>query len=62
MMINFIKENKKAFYVYGGMVLIFIVLLMVAVIPQDGTPYNNVALDLGFAQIEGNGVVQLFPK
>jgi len=51
MMINFIKENKKAFYVYGGMVLIFIVLLMVAVIPQDGTPYNKIALDLGFAQI-----------
>ena len=51
MMINFIKENKKAFYVYGGMILIFIVLLMVAVIPQDGTPYSRIALDLGFAQI-----------
>jgi len=24
---------------------------MVAVIPQDGTPYNKIALDLGFAQI-----------
>ena len=51
MMINYIKENKKAFYVYGGMVLIFIVLLMEAVILQDGTPYNKIALDLGFAQI-----------
>jgi len=51
MMINYIKENKKAFYTYGGMFLIFIVLIMIAVIPQTGTPYNRIALDLGFAQI-----------
>jgi phosphatidylglycerol---prolipoprotein diacylglyceryl transferase len=46
-------ERKKYFdlYLYGGMLLVFIIMIMLAVIPQDGTPYNNVALDIGFAQI-----------
>ncbi|PKK97584.1 MAG: hypothetical protein CVV58_00550, partial [Tenericutes bacterium HGW-Tenericutes-3] len=51
MMINYFKENKKAFYVYGGLFLLFIALIMIAVIPQNGTPYENIAIDFGFAQV-----------
>jgi phosphatidylglycerol---prolipoprotein diacylglyceryl transferase len=50
-MIDFVKKNKKAFYVYGGSLLVFITVIMLAVLTQDGVPYNSVALDLGFAQI-----------
>ncbi|MFH2117693.1 MAG: prolipoprotein diacylglyceryl transferase [Bacillota bacterium] len=50
-MIEFVKKHRKSFYNYGGLLLIFIVLIMLAVIPQTGTPYNSTAIDLGFAQI-----------
>lgn len=50
-MIEYIKKHKKSIYVYGGSLLIFILIIMLAVIPQTGTPYNNIAIDLGFAQI-----------
>lgn len=50
-MISFIKKNIKAFYTYGGMILIVIVLIMLAVIPQTGVPYENIAIDLGFAHV-----------
>jgi len=51
MIIDFIKKNKKAFYVYGGSLLVFLTVIMVAVLTQTDVPYNSVALDLGFAQI-----------
>jgi len=50
-MIDFIKKNKKAFYVYGGSLLVFMSVIMIAILTQDGVPYNSVAIDLGFAQI-----------
>lgn len=50
-MIEYMKKNKQTFYTYGGMLLILVALIMVAVLTQDGTPYNKIAIDLGFAQI-----------
>ncbi len=52
-MIDYIKKNRKAFYTYGGMLLIFIVLIMIAVLTQDGAPYNKIALDLGSITLGG---------
>ncbi len=55
-MIDYIKENKKAFYTYGGLLAGFLFLIFIAVVTQS-TPYsatkfyNPVAIDLGFAQI-----------
>ena len=45
------KANKKAFFMYGGMFLVFIGMIMLAVLTQTGVPYQSVALDLGFAQV-----------
>lgn len=50
-MIDWIKKNKSPIYVYGGMILIVILVIIIAVGVQDGAPYNPVAIDLGFAQI-----------
>jgi phosphatidylglycerol:prolipoprotein diacylglycerol transferase len=50
-MIEKIKNNKQGIMLYGLPVLIFLLLVSVAVLVQDGTPYNNIALDLGFAKI-----------
>jgi len=50
-MIDFIKKNRKAFYVYGGSLLVFLTVILIAVSTQTDVPYNSIALDLGFAQI-----------
>ncbi len=50
-MIDYIKKNRQTFYTYGGMIVIFIALIMIAVMTQTGVPYNKIAIDLGFAQI-----------
>jgi len=58
-MIDFFKKNKQAFYLYGGLFLAFIVMIIIAVSSLNGSPMdssisqfdNSVALDLGFAQI-----------
>jgi phosphatidylglycerol:prolipoprotein diacylglycerol transferase len=36
---------------YGGALLYFVVLVILAVVPQTRVPYDNVALDLGFAEV-----------
>jgi len=48
---DFIKRNKNAFYVYGGSLLVFLTVILIAVSTQTDVPYNSIALDLGFAQI-----------
>jgi len=45
------KANKRAFFMYGGMFLVFAGMIMLAVLTQKGVPYNSIALDLGFAQV-----------
>jgi len=50
-MIDFVKKNKKAFYVYGGALLVFLTVILIAVSTQTEVPYNSIALDLGVAQI-----------
>ena len=50
-MIDFVKKNRKAFYVYGGSLLVFLTVILIAVSTQTDVPYNSIALDLGFAQI-----------
>jgi phosphatidylglycerol---prolipoprotein diacylglyceryl transferase len=50
-MIDYFKKNKKAFYIYGGAFAVFMLMIILAVATQTGTPYNNIAVDLGFAQI-----------
>ncbi len=50
-MIEYMKKNRNAFYTYGGMILVLIGIIMIAVLTQDGTPYNKIAIDLGFAQV-----------
>lgn len=36
---------------YGGALLYFVVLVILAVVPQTRVPYNNVAIDLGFVEV-----------
>lgn len=36
---------------YGGALLYFMVLVILAVVPQTRVPYNNVAIDLGFVEV-----------
>ncbi|MBE0701323.1 MAG: prolipoprotein diacylglyceryl transferase [Acholeplasmataceae bacterium] len=55
-MIEYVKKNKKAFYLYGGIFLAFITMIMLATVFQNpphssSAYYNSVAVDLGFAQI-----------
>jgi phosphatidylglycerol---prolipoprotein diacylglyceryl transferase len=50
-MIDYFKKNRKSFYLYGGMLLFFFLVVFLAVVPQDGTPYETIAVDLGFAQV-----------
>jgi len=51
MMMTWMNKNKRSIITYGVPLVVFIVVLMIAVIPQTKIPYNNIALDLGFAQI-----------
>jgi phosphatidylglycerol---prolipoprotein diacylglyceryl transferase len=51
MMKDILIKQKKAFYVYGGMLGALLLMIFLAVVTQDGAPYNNIAIDLGFAQI-----------
>lgn len=56
MIIDFIKKNRKAFYTYGGLILAVIALIMLAVIPQTGVPYNNIAIDFGTITLGTNDI------
>lgn len=48
---SWIIKYQTPLKLYGGALLYFLVLLMVAVGFQSDVPYNPIALDLGFAQI-----------
>jgi phosphatidylglycerol---prolipoprotein diacylglyceryl transferase len=48
---EFIQKHKKVLLGYGLPILIFFAMIFLAVVPQSGVPYNNIAVDLGFAQI-----------
>jgi phosphatidylglycerol---prolipoprotein diacylglyceryl transferase len=50
-MIDYFKKNKKSFYIYGGAFAVFMLMIILAVATQTGTPYNSIAVDFGFAQI-----------
>ena len=58
-MTDFFNKHKNAFYLYGGLLAAFILLIIIAVSTLDGSPMdtsiqqfnNRTALDLGFAQI-----------
>ena len=59
-MIEYLKKNKNAFYLYGGVLLVFITLIIIAVSSLNGSPMdssisqidNETALNLGFAEIK----------
>lgn len=51
MMKDIMIKHRQAFYIYGGMLGVLILMIILAVATQSGVPYNNVAVDLGFAQI-----------
>lgn len=48
---KWMSKNKQTIWTYGLPVLVFIIVVMMAVIPQTKTPYNPIAIDLGFAQV-----------
>jgi len=58
-MIDTIKKHKQAIYLYGGALLAFMLVILVAVTSLNGSPMdsslnqfnNQTALDLGFAQV-----------
>lgn len=58
-MTEFFKKHKQAFYLYGGALLAFVLLIIIAVSSLNGSPMdsslnqfdNKTALDLGFAQV-----------
>ncbi len=58
-MTDFFNKHKNTFYLYGGLLAAFILLIIIAVSTLDGSPMdtsiqqfnNRTALDLGFAQI-----------
>jgi phosphatidylglycerol:prolipoprotein diacylglycerol transferase len=58
-MIDYLKKNKQGVYLYGGSLLAFILLIILAVNSLNGSPLdstinqfdNKTALDLGFATI-----------
>ncbi len=45
----FKKSSDKRNYTI--LPIVFLIVLALAILPQSGTPYNNIAVDLGFAQI-----------
>jgi len=47
----FLLRHKNPIRLYGGAFLYFVFILLLAILPQTGVPYNNIALDLGFAQV-----------
>lgn len=51
-MIEFLKNKKNEWAIYGLMLLAFFAVIAIAVLTQDGPSYESVALDLGFAQIQ----------
>jgi phosphatidylglycerol:prolipoprotein diacylglycerol transferase len=48
---NWISRNKNELKIYATVLGIFLLVIALAIIPQSTTPYNNIALDLGFAQV-----------
>lgn len=40
-------KHKEAFYIYGGMLAVLLMMITLAVITQDGAPYNSVAIAIG---------------
>ena len=58
-MTDFFNKHKNAFYLYGGLLAAFMLLIIIAVSTLEGSPMdtsiqqfnNRTALDLGFAQI-----------
>ena len=59
MMIDYLKKNKQGVFLYGGSILAFIIVLIIAVTSLNGSPFdtslnqfdNKTALDLGFATV-----------
>lgn len=49
---NFFKKYKDTFILYGGLLLAFIVLVLLAILPQKQVPYSSTAIDLGFFEIQ----------
>lgn len=45
MMSDFFKKHKQPLLLYGGSLLYFILLVILATATQDGYPYNNLAID-----------------
>ncbi|MDO9629915.1 MAG: prolipoprotein diacylglyceryl transferase [Acholeplasmataceae bacterium] len=55
-MIEILKKHKKAIYLYGGLLGIFLFLIFIAIVTQNppfssSKYYNPIAVNLGFAQI-----------
>ncbi len=44
-MSNFWQKHKQSILLYGGMIVGFILLVVLAIAPQDGFPYNPKAID-----------------
>lgn len=59
MIIDYLKKNKQGLYLYGGALLAFIIMIIIAVNSLNGSPFdssinqfnNKTALDLGFATV-----------
>ena len=49
--IDFLKKSSDARN-YSIGIFAFLVIFLLAILTQDGTPYNRTALDLGFAEIQ----------
>ena len=46
-MIDYFKKHQQAFYLYGGIFLGLIALIMLATLTQSGYPYKTTAIDFG---------------
>ncbi len=49
MMSDFLKKHKQPILLYGGSLLAFILLVVLATATQDGYPYNNLAIETNFS-------------
>lgn len=47
----FLIKHKQPIKLYGGALLYFVILVLLAIVPQTSVPYKNIALDLGFAEV-----------